>query len=142
MTTTTDHTQAIRTNIERLATERGLTLEELAEQSHEPLSAFNGPRLYLRSIERAARTLNVTVNEAFGFGTCEPWCNNHQDDGDTDYCCRVVGEYEPGASIEIWHDALGTRIDFDEPRVGTYTPEQARALATALTEALLVLDAS
>lgn len=138
MTTTI---REIQENIARLAAERGLTVEQLAEKVHVPVSAFTGVRMYVRAIERAARGLGVPINTVFGFGDCQPWCTNHQDDGDSDYCCLVVGEYAEGHSLEIWHDQAGTRISF-EPTSGsdTYTLAEARTLVSLLGEAVLTLD--
>ena len=138
---TTTAINEIQANIARLAAQRGMTLEQLADKSHEPLSAVTGTRLYLRSVERAARTLGVTINAALGFGECEPWCTNHQDDGETDYCCHRVGEYDGGLPIEIWHDQEATRINIERSIDNdAFTPTQAQQVADAMAEAVRILD--
>jgi hypothetical protein len=143
MTTTTEltHKQLIQDNVARLAIARGMTLEEVAEKAGEPLSAFMGPRLYLRSIERAARVLKAPVDQVFGFGDCQPWCSKHEDDGDSDYCCHRVGEWTEGLPVEIWHDARGTRINIEHRSRGDeFTPAEARKVIELFSEAVFILD--
>lgn len=143
MTTTAidPYTRRIQDNMIRLAAERGMSVAQLAELTYEPVTAFTGPRLFVTAIERAAHVLDVSLSKAFGLGECEPWCNDHKDDGTSDYCCRRVGEYAPDEPVEIWFDQDGTRISFDEPaKHAGYTLDQTRALVAALTEGIRVLD--